>query len=293
MADGWYRFLCDVLSRVYYHRARVVGLSGRRERRCGPVLYVGLHRNGAVDGMIYKRFFPRATFLISSQLTRSWFGRVFFTGIPVTRASDRGDRTSNAAALDQCVATLVARRELFIFPEGTSDLGPRHLPFKPGVASILERALAAGADVTVVPVGIFYSSADGFRSDVTVVCGPDIETRLSSGGDDRARGSILMARITEALEALGINMRTADDLARAEQLAALVAGWPGKRYYETLKSLEAVSMPADAQAAWTRLQHAIDQGGLKTDRGVPAVSRRGFTWNAGWLALQAAATAAA
>ena len=74
-----------------------------------------------------------------------------------------------------------------ILPEGTSDLGPRHLPFKPGVARILERALSAGANVTVVPVGIFYTAADAFRSDVTVVHGPRIATDLPRCATERER----------------------------------------------------------------------------------------------------------
>jgi len=181
VSDRWYLALCHLLSRVYYRRVRVVDtreVVAEREPARAATLYVGLHRNGAVDGLIYKRVFPRATFLISSQLTRSALGRIFFTGIPVTRANDVGDRSMNAVSLDRCVAHLVAGGELFVLPEGTSHLGPRHLPFRTGVSRILERALTAGAIVTVVPVGIFYSAADAFRSGVTVVRGPDVDVSL-------------------------------------------------------------------------------------------------------------------
>src|SRR5204863_1924352 len=130
--------------------------------------------NGAIDGMIYHVIFPRATFLISTQLTRSLFGRLFFTGIPVARDTGEGDRRANAASLTRCVEQLVAGGELAILPEGTSDLGPRHLPFKPGIAVILSRLLSAGAPVTVVPVGLFYQAPERFRSAATVVIGPPV-----------------------------------------------------------------------------------------------------------------------
>ena len=139
MPELWYRALLRAATAIYYRRVRVVRLAAVAiDQR--PVLLVGLHRNGAVDGMLYKSVFPRAVFLISRQLVRGWFGRLLFTGIPVTRDKDEdesGSRRDNSGALALAVDHLVAGGHLFVFPEGTSDLGPRHLPFKPGAARIL------------------------------------------------------------------------------------------------------------------------------------------------------------
>ena len=132
MSDRWYLSLCRVLSAIYYHRMVVVGHPTPVNN--GSVLYVGLHRNGAVDGLLYKRAFPRATFLIAAQLTRSAFGRLFFAGIPVTREGDRGDRSGNRASLDRCVEHLVHGGVLFVLPEGTSDPeGPGTYPSSRGL----------------------------------------------------------------------------------------------------------------------------------------------------------------
>jgi hypothetical protein len=294
MSDRWHQFLCGALARAYYHRLSVVELTGddSREPR-GAVLYVGLHRNGAVDGLVYKRFFPRATFLISSQLTRSRFGRLFFTGIPVTRPTDRGDRTMNAESLDRCVSHLIGGGELFVLPEGTSDLGPRHLPFKPGVARILERALSSGTGVAVVPVGIFYTAADAFRSDVTVVRGPRMPTDLPPEATTPQRCDLLMARITAALEAIGINVASLEELGRIETMAALAADAPGRDYYAALKQIERATLPDDVAAAWRDVSHAIGRGELATHHGAPVLSTRGVAWNAAWFAIQSIVTAAA
>jgi 1-acyl-sn-glycerol-3-phosphate acyltransferase len=291
MSDRWHRILSRVLSHAYYRRVAVVELA--REAPRGAVLYVGLHRNGAVDGLIYKRCFPRATFLISSQLTRSRFGRIFFTGIPVTRANDRGDRAMNAASLDRCVAHLVEGRELFVLPEGTSDLGPRHLPFKPGAARILERALASGVDVAVVPVGIFYAAADAFRSDVTVVRGHSISTELPRCATPDERCDVLMARITAALETIGVNVACDDELSRIEAMSALAAESPGAEYYGTLAQLARADMPDDVAAAWAAVNGAMKRGAVVTHHGAPVLSSRGLSWNVAWLALQSVITAAA
>jgi 1-acyl-sn-glycerol-3-phosphate acyltransferase len=289
--SAWYHFLYSSVTRVYYRRIRVIG----REHipSGGPVLYAMLHRNGAVDGMVYHVVFCRATFLISIQLTRSLFGRLFFTGIPVARGTDLGDRSSNAASLARCVDQLVAGGELAILPEGTSDLGPRHLPFKRGIAVILARALSAGAPVTVVPVGLFYQAPEGFRSDVTVVVGPPVDTFLERSLGQAEREDVLMQRITHALEALGVNVGTDEELARIERLAAAASAGEANRYYRTLKRLERSPLPVSLAAEWQRVEHAIDCGELATAYGAPVFSQRRPLWSLAWLMLQAPLTGVA
>ena len=288
---GWYHFLYTLMARIYYRRIRAIG----REHlpSGGPVLYAMLHRNGAIDGMIHHVVFPRGTFLISTQLNRSLFGRLFFTGIPVARETDEGDRRDNTASLERCVEQLTAGGELAIFPEGTSDLGPRHLPFKPGIAVILSRALSAGAPVTVIPVGLFYQQPERFRSDVTVVVGAPVDTSLAPALDKQERVEILMQRITQALEALGVNVETGEDLTRIERLAALASDGDEKRYYSTLKNLERNPLPAPIHDEWQNVEQAIDRDEIATAYGAPVFSKRGALWSLAWLMIQAPLTGAA
>jgi 1-acyl-sn-glycerol-3-phosphate acyltransferase len=295
----WYRTICRAVSGLYYRRIHLVGRE-HLPSGSGPILYVGLHRNGAIDGMVYKRLFPRATFLIAARLLSSAFRRLFFTGIPVTREKDgmsAADRNANATALATCTRELIAGRELFVLPEGTSDLGPRHLPFKPGVARILEQALAAGARVTVIPVAIFYERPEAFRSEVTVVVGSPIPTALAADLSERRRVATLMTRITSALEALGLNTESAAELSRIETCATLaIDGDPtdrGQRYYAALKALEHAPPPEHAEHAWGRLVGAIVQRRVATALGAPVYSRRGALWNAAWVAAQSIVGAAA
>ena len=280
MPAAWYRLLYQAVVRIYYRRIRAVG---RQDRPGEATLYVGLHRNGAVDGMVYKALVPRAEFMISEQLIRSAFGRLFFTGIPVAREKDVANgenddrRKSNTDSLALCVEELKAGGALFILPEGTSDLGPRHLPFKPGVAHILARPLAAGVRVRVVPVGIFYQRPEAFRSDVTVVFGPDVDM---PAGEARPRD--LMQRITAALEAVGVNTETAEELHRVEVMASLAAEKPGERFHQRLKALESAEMPQPVASAWRR----VIESDLSTNLEVPVVSQRGAPWSALWLLIQ-------
>src|SRR3954470_18685749 len=127
----WHRIFPRFCGRFYFGRITIRG--AERLPGAGPVLWLGLHRNGAVDGFAYAAALRRPlVYLISTQLRKSLLGRIFFGGIGVARHADEGDRAANRAALGRCLERLQAGGELFVFPEGTSSLGPRHLPFKAG-----------------------------------------------------------------------------------------------------------------------------------------------------------------
>jgi 1-acyl-sn-glycerol-3-phosphate acyltransferase len=265
--DSWYRWFPELLTRTYYRRVSVVR-SGAIPAT-GPVFCVGLHRNGAVDGMVYKTAVPKATFLVSVQLLRNPIARIFFTGIPVTRSKDVGDRSENAASLARCVEHLRGGGTLFVLPEGTSDLGPRHLPFHSGAARILAAARAEGIQPAVIPFGIFYRCPDGFRSDVVVVVGHPFS-------DD----------ITTALEDIGVNVDSAAALGRIERAAALRSGDDLAEYYPALKRLEPRADDPVLIDRSAKVDALIASRVLATERGVPVFSTRPMAWSIAWLAFQ-------
>ena len=147
MKSLWYRGCHWLCARLYFERITV--LHPERLPTDGPILYVVLHRNGAVDGFVYRQVVPRGIVLISTQLRRSFFARLFFCGIAVARKKDEDDQCQNDAALGQCTQLLAGGGELVVSPEGTSALGPRHLPFKSGAVSIALEALTRGVPLRV------------------------------------------------------------------------------------------------------------------------------------------------
>lgn len=96
------------------------------------------HRNGALDGWVYGRFIPRFVFMMAKQLHKIWWLRVIFPGIAITRQKDDPlhYKRANLNALKTCVQALQDRQILCIFPEGTSSLGHKHLPFEQGAARL-------------------------------------------------------------------------------------------------------------------------------------------------------------
>jgi hypothetical protein len=261
-----------VLVRLYYHRIRV--LYPERLPADGPILYLGLHRNGAVDGFVYDSVLPRALFMISTQLRRSPLGRLFFRGIEVARTKDslKDRNKDNRDALFACIHHIVQGGALFVMPEGSSDLGFRHLPFKKGAARILQTTLAAGKSPMVVPLGIHYEAAREWQSDVEVVVGNPIDTMLPSGLTDTEAVNLLHQRITEALEVVGVSAPDADTFTKWEQIAYAATLGTGRHYFSALKALEQGRV--DFTDAAVYLESEISRAQAWRHQGVPLMPIR-------------------
>lgn len=205
-------------------------------------LYVGLHRNGALDGVPYLQAVPNATYLISAQLHRFALMRALMPGIAVARRKDRerGIHADNNDWLNACTEELAAGANVFVLPEGSSTLGPRHLPFKPGAAQIVASAVAGGTSVTIVPLAIHYECAWAWQSRVEIVIGQSIRLEAGSvAGSDPA-----FRTICASLEATGIDVDSEESLRAVEVLA--FAGTLGTQhmYAHSLKRL-ANNTPAE------------------------------------------------
>ncbi len=257
MPDGWYTFLSTLCARAYFSRIRVIG--AERLPHGGPVLYVGLHRNGAVDGFVCKSIFRRAIFLIAAQLQKSLFSRMFFTGIPVVRDKDSGDRGLNAEAMQRCRELLAGGGELFVFPEGTSSLGPKHLPFKSGAARIAVAGWQAGIPLHIVPLGITYNALATFRSSVEVIVGGPIGSESFAKVPLEEQVAETKRVVTKALEKVGVNVESMEYLAEIHMIAAMAA--PKGRYFEALKGCEK-KIPEKLQWQWHVLRDDLQSSNL-------------------------------
>lgn len=270
---GWYRFVAWLFSQLYYHRVSVIGA---RHLQAGvPTLCAGLHRNGAVDGYLYFMACPQAVFMISAQLRRSLLGRLLFAGIEVVRDKDEGDRHGNHVAMDHCLELLNGGGTLFVLPEGTSDLGPRHLPFKKGAARILATRLGQGGPVRVLPLGIHYERAWAWQSDVEIVAGEPLDLRVPDGLSDDELVELMHGRIAGALEAVGVNAQNAAVLAEWERIAYAATLGTGRSYFAALKALEG-GLPEAIQGA-REFERLIGGRRLLRHQGVPLVPIR-FLW---------------
>ena len=262
----WYRVWHWLCARIYFERITV--LHSDRLPADGPAMYIGLHRNGAVDGFVYRQVVSNGVFLISTQLLKSFFARLFFCGIAVARKQDQADHSRNDVALSQCVQLLADRGALVVFPEGTSSLGPGHLPFKSGAMRIALDALGRGIPLRIIPLGIHYERAWAFRSKVEVVVGEPLSTTLPDGLSELSQLKEMKRRMAAALESVGVNFPSAKAQNNAERLAYAATLASRRNYFDSLKSLEA-GVPEALQGCWRELQSPLASRRVLLHQGVP------------------------
>jgi 1-acyl-sn-glycerol-3-phosphate acyltransferase len=122
--------------------------------------------------------------------------------------------------LENCLQHLQQGGQLFIFPEGTSSLGPKHLPFKSGAVQLLnEYPTRTGGEIQVVPLRIHYECAWAFQCKVQVVVGEPINIKLPASATPLGRVKELKRRMQAALEVVGINVETEAQLDTIQRLA--------------------------------------------------------------------------
>ncbi|EDY19185.1 phospholipid/glycerol acyltransferase [Chthoniobacter flavus Ellin428] len=269
--QSWYACLHWLCVRIYFDR--VTAHHPEHLPESGPTLYVGLHRNGAVDGFVYQQVLPRAIFLISTQLRRSFLARLFFHGIAIARKSDDEDRSHNDEALHECLHLLNGGGELFVFPEGTSSLGPHHLSFKSGAARLALGALERGIPLRIIPIGIHYERAWAFRSEVEVVIGEPIATGFSADCSNLGRLKEMKRRIASALESVGANFPSTETQENAERIACVATLWTPCNYFSALKSLEA-GASGSVLSHWQELAPQFAVPRMLLYQGFPAVPAR-------------------
>ena len=257
----WHPWLHSLIRRLYYSRITLTGETHLPSE--GPVLALCLHRNGAVDAFIYRGVIGGVVFMVKDTLRKSMMGRLFFDGIEVARSKDSGERAGNIEAVNQCVAWLGRGGWLGVFPEGTSQLGPRHLPFKSGAARIALKHLESGRELTFVALGIHYECPWAFRSRVEVVVGPAQSLRPS-----HARLPDLKQRFARALENVGVNLPDGKWQDLAEKFAYIATLGTKRRYFEALKAMER-QLPPGAVKAWSHLETKAGGRRVLRHQGVP------------------------
>ncbi len=167
-----------------------------------PTLFIASHRNGAIDGFVYMQALGNTPSLISIQLLRTWFMRLFFTGIAVVRQKDCQRYGMSPQQVKSPVLASIEQIQaggcLCIYPEGTSEWAHKPLSYQKGMAVIVKKLKEKKVDFVVQPVGVFYTKPDGFRSRASLIVG---KAFLPSG--ETAKD--IQKELAHALDAVSVN----------------------------------------------------------------------------------------
>ncbi len=171
--------LVRALVGLFYRRIEVAGLEN--VPRGGPVLLIANHNNGLVDPMVVLKALPRpVVFVAKSTLWRIPVLRSLLDllgCVPVVRRGEEDREISskseerNRGSFERLAEELNRGGCVLIFPEGRSHSDPRLSELRTGAARVL---LLSKRSPVVVPVGLWFTKKEEFRSDVLVRAGPPV-----------------------------------------------------------------------------------------------------------------------
>ena len=252
LAQIWFRFLYAALRFLRFSEIRVCG---HAPEASVPTLYLGLHRNGAIDGAVYLAAVPAARLTMSSQLRRSFIGKLIFSGIEFTRSKDKASCAggpSNQEAFAQCRQALAAGESLLFFPEGTSDLGPARLPVHPGVASLIAQALEDAPRLRIQAMAAHYENPTAFQSRVHVLLGTPVYAEKSQG----MRRAQILAMVNRLFDEVAADFPCAEERRDAEACAYAAALGTSVCYPKALLAIARGSCPGWREAYRAHLRAA-------------------------------------
>jgi glycerol-3-phosphate O-acyltransferase/dihydroxyacetone phosphate acyltransferase len=299
--------LLRLILRVFFRRIEVAG--AERVPASGPVIYVLNHPNALLDPvLILCRSRRPVSFLAKEPIFRmffvGWIARSI-DSLPVYRAQDAHDPAKNRATFEAARALLARGGTIAIFPEGTTHSDPALRRVKSGAARI---ALGADLDgVMIVPVGLYYTAKEIFRSSALVFFGKPFEVARTAPGPDGEppAGAVraLSERIERALrdvtlnadghEALALVARAERIFAAGEADAALAAELERRRLFLDGRARHRERSPERAAALEARIEKlaaGLAEAGLSPeDLAAPARRARATLGHAAAAALLAPA----
>jgi 1-acyl-sn-glycerol-3-phosphate acyltransferase len=210
--------LLRLLTRVFFRRIDIVNA----ERVPAlPVIFAVNHPNALIDPLFLLCFAPRpVSFLAKAPLFTmpviGWIVRGL-DSIPVYRKQDNVAGGSNEETFARARGVLARGGAIAIFPEGTTHSDPRLRELKTGAARI---ALGASMErIAIVPVGLYYTSKQTFRSAAVMQFGDPI--LVDEGSLEPAEVEALTQRIDDALDAVTLQAdshEALDLIARGERI---------------------------------------------------------------------------
>ncbi|KAF1797426.1 hypothetical protein FB192DRAFT_1399849 [Mucor lusitanicus] len=202
----------------------------------GPLLIAANHSNMVLDPIVLIATFPHSRPCHFWALAR--FFRIPLVGKILKAAGVLPVDTkthSNAKLFEHTLLTLDRGAVVALFPEGTSYTAPNHLPFKDGISwasfeylTQLAQREEGPESVSIIPVGITYSTKNRWRSEMVVEYGEPIvqtvEDLAEFHHDPKKSVKNLTDRIAKGVERSTINSPDWDTSHAATEARSILFG---------------------------------------------------------------------
>ena len=177
----WYSFL-RVYVRVGLHfYFKKIQIHGKENIPEGPVIFAANHQNAFMDALLIVCFNSHITHSLSrADIFKKPFARWFLSNlnmIPVYRIRDgRQSLAENKKTFEACSELFRRNEAVVIFPEGNHGPRRRLRPLSKGFTRVAFEAIQKNPTmkISIIPVGLNYSSHQVFRSSVSVYFGESI-----------------------------------------------------------------------------------------------------------------------
>lgn len=176
----------------------------------GPTIFVANHPSTLIDPIVIGTLLPREFYFLAAVEFMGkgiirWVLHHRFHMIPVYRPSTRPeDASKNKDVFKMCYAHLAKGDSILIFPEGSSETSKRLRPLKTGTARMaLASFKLTGVPVQIVPIGLNYSDAHSFQSNLFISVGEPILTdtkELNEISDEFEKAKVLTVLIENRLK---------------------------------------------------------------------------------------------
>ncbi|KAI8076551.1 uncharacterized protein B0P05DRAFT_546332 [Gilbertella persicaria] len=203
----------------------------------GPLLVAANHSNMVLDPIVLIATFPHSRACHFWALAR--FFRIPFVGSILKAAGVLPVDTkthSNAKLFEHTLQSLDQGAVVALFPEGTSYTAPNHLPFKDGISwasfeyltQLADRQDPEQTSISIIPVGITYTTKNRWRSEMVVEYGEPIVQTLEDlkafNQDPKQSVKQLTDRIAKGVEQSTINSPDWDTTNAAKEASSVLFG---------------------------------------------------------------------
>jgi len=247
------RLISAVSTTVFYRRRIVLGRKYLNFR--GPAIVISNHPSTLMEPLnvgihVRQEIFFLANYGLFKHPVSNWILTRLFC-IPVKRREDvaEGEARNNDEAFEQCFRHLEKKGVLYIAPEGTSWMNRWVRDFKTGTARIAfgtESRNNWQLGTRIVPVGLSYSAANLFRSDMVVQFGEPIVV------SDWA--TAWQQDPDQAVEDLTVELQR-----RVTALTIHTRDEAGAQFISTLEEIAQTEMPVPLKEAFRRSQLFTEQ----------------------------------